>query len=373
MFEHFAFTLKADSDTTSDDDDPPPSPKSKPSDRSSPTMATMAMPPAAVYNSDGDRIESLVRKMSKQTLLRELQPPPSFESQNCETDFNLQSNQAPIQIQIQDSSDITGTSMELDINQHTQPVIDNHTIQSRLQRHYEILGNHLEHPVTDEDSSLRIPAGDRPRRQSETRLNSNPPGSRTIDLMSNMIENGVQCNVHISRPTSPLPAPRQPSPAPHLVPSNNPDLNINPQIFANSNVELEVDMDFLKQGSDESPLNDSLALREAGAPMGIRKFGYLRYRSSYEAAARCKNMRKSVPRMRRRPKPSPSDSTTSSSVTGSTTGILSMSSSSRGDDVYEYDDQKDSSGNLAIAPWLRNSIDAAFCDHRDSPRTMLEI
>ncbi|KAI0137792.1 hypothetical protein F4776DRAFT_83387 [Hypoxylon sp. NC0597] len=319
MFEHFAFTLKADSDTTSDDDDPPPSPKSKPSDRSSPTMATMAIPPNAVYNSDGDRIESLVRKMSKQTLLRELQPTSSVESQNCETDFNLPSEQTPIQIQIEASSDIPGTSMELDTNQHPQPVIDNHATQSRLQRHYEIVENRPQQSITDKDSSLRVPVDDRPRRQSETRLNSNPPSSRTIDLMTNMIENGVQCNVHISRPTSPMPAPQQPSPAAHLAPSSHPDLNINPQIFANSNVELEVDMDFLRQGSDETPPSDSLALREAGAPVGIKKFGYLKYRSSYEAAARCKNMRKSVPRMRRRPKASPSDSTTPSSVTSSTT------------------------------------------------------
>ncbi|KAI0836735.1 hypothetical protein F5Y06DRAFT_101835 [Hypoxylon sp. FL0890] len=321
MFENFAFTLKADSDTSSDDDDPPPSPKSKPSDHSSPTGPTMATPATALYNSDGDNIESLVRKMSKQTLVRELQPDLTLESQNCNTAFNRPTNQIPIPIrlQIQAPSDIPGPLMELDTNQHTKPVINNHATQLRPQRHYEIIGNHPERSIDHEDPSLRAPDGDRSSRQLETRRNSNPPNSRTVDLMTNMIENGVQCNVHISRATSPILAARQSSPAANLTPSNNPDFNLNPQILADSNMELEVDTDYLRQDNNEDPPSDPLALRDASTPAGIRKFGYLKYRSSYEAAARCKNMRKSIPRMRRRPKVSRSDPTTSSSTTNSTT------------------------------------------------------
>ncbi|KAI1418451.1 hypothetical protein F5Y13DRAFT_149198 [Hypoxylon sp. FL1857] len=316
MFEDFAFTVKADSDALSDDDDPPPSPKSKPSDHSSPPRVTMATPATAEYSTDGDRIESLVRKMSKQTLVRELQPALPSETRNCDTDFRLPTSQMPIRIQIQAPSEAPGSSMELDTNQPTQPIIDNHATHSRMQRYYEIIGNHPERPIADEESSLRVSDGDRLRRQLETRPNSNPPRTRTVDLMRNMIENGVQCNVHISRPNSPMIAARQPSPAANLT---HPDFSINPQIFADSNMELEVDMDFLRQDDDETSPSDLLALRNASTPAGIRKFGYLKYRSSYEAAARCKNMRKSIPRMRRRPKASRSDSTTSSSITSSTT------------------------------------------------------
>ncbi|KAI1140175.1 hypothetical protein F5Y05DRAFT_308611 [Hypoxylon sp. FL0543] len=318
MFEHFAFTLKADSDTPSDDDEPPPSPKSNPSDHTLTTRTAMATPTTVAYNSESDRIESLVRKMSKQTLVRESQPAFTFESQDRDTTFNLPTTQVPIQIQIQAPSDIPGPSMEIDTNQYAQPVIDNHATQARTQRQYEIIGNRQ--GSIDEGSSLRVHDGDRSSRQLETRRNSNSPNSRAVDLMTSMIENGVQCNLHVSGPTSPMIAAQQPSPAANPTPPNRPDFSLNPQIFADNNMELEVDADFLNQNDDEEVFpSDPMALRNAGVPAGIRKFGYLKYRSSYEAAARCKNMRKSIPRMRRRPKASRPPSTTSSSMTSSTT------------------------------------------------------
>ncbi|KAI2467409.1 hypothetical protein F4781DRAFT_311197 [Annulohypoxylon bovei var. microspora] len=330
MFEDFAFTQKADSDTTSDDDHPPPSPKSKSSKESSPTMATLAMPTNALFNQDGDRIDCLVRKMSQQTFVRDSRSALSLEFQNCEADFNLPTNQMPIQIQIQAPSTSTGpsagpstrTSIELDPNQPIVPVIDSRPTElPQQQRYSEITENQARHPIASEDSNLTD--GDRPWRQPETRLNNSASNYRSLDLMTNMIENGVQCNVHASRPTSPLLSPyplssNLISPSSDPIQFKKPDYNINPQIMHDSNIELEVDVNFRNGDDDEDSPSGSSALRDASTPAGVRKFGYLKYRSSYEAAARCKNMRKNIPRMRKRPKVTrPSGSAVSPSTASS--------------------------------------------------------
>ncbi|KAI1742623.1 hypothetical protein F4680DRAFT_457164 [Xylaria scruposa] len=151
-----------------------------------------------------------------------------------------------------------------------------------------------------------------PRRGTETRLHKSASNLRMLGLVTGMIENGVQCNVHNSTPSSPtrklsvsttLPASMRYIEAQdpierHLLPGR---------------MQLEVDQGF-GELDEETLLNENLALRHAGTPAGIRKFGFLRYRSSSEAAQSCKNMKKSVPRMRRRRKPSTtpaSDSSTS--------------------------------------------------------------
>ncbi|KAI0186736.1 hypothetical protein EV127DRAFT_165277 [Xylaria flabelliformis] len=149
-----------------------------------------------------------------------------------------------------------------------------------------------------------------PRRGMEGRLHKSASNLRMLGLVTGMIENGVQCNVHNSTPSSPtrklsvsstLPASMRHIEAqdpiePHLLPSR---------------LQLEVDQGF-SELDEETLLNESLALRHAGTPAGIRKFGFLRYRSSSEAAQSCKNMKKSVPRMRRRRKPSTTPASESS-------------------------------------------------------------
>lgn len=331
MFEHFAFTQKADSDTTSDDDNPPPSPKSK-SSEPSPTMATLAtpIPTGALFNQDGDRIDCLVRKMSQQTFVRDSRSTIPLQ---CDVDFNLQINQMPIQIQIDAPStstkpsnfSTTGMPIESDPGQPIVPAIDSHPIQlPQQERHFELLDDRAERPIVSGDFNLINPNGEEPWQQPRPRPTSST-NSRTLDLMTTMIENGVQCNVHTSRPTSPKPSPYplssnliQPSSKP--IKSKKPDYNLNPQMFHDSNMELEVDVNFCNgEDDDEVSLSGPSALRDASTPAGVRKFGYLKYRSSYEAAARCKNMKKNIPRMRKRPKVTrPPGSTAPSSSATST-------------------------------------------------------
>ncbi|KAI1098781.1 hypothetical protein F4804DRAFT_113149 [Jackrogersella minutella] len=322
MLENFTFAQKAASDTTSDDDDPPQSPKSKSSEQSSPTMSTIATPTNALYTADGDRIDCLVRKLSKQTFVRDPRSALSSEAQNYETYLNLATSQIPIPIPIpiEAPSDVAGPSVEPGPSHSILPVIDNNPTHVQQQQYYEIIEHRPEHVIACEDSHLRVPDNDRPWRHSETRFNSNTSKSRSHDLMSNMVENGVQCNVRASRSISPMPAPRKPSSS-DLTPSIGPIYNINPQIMHNGDMEVEVDPDFCKNddNDDEDPSSGPSVFRDASVPSRVRKFGYLKYRSSSEAAARCKNMRKSLPRMRKRPKVTRTDSTASPSTINSTT------------------------------------------------------
>ncbi|KAI1451628.1 hypothetical protein F4805DRAFT_84338 [Annulohypoxylon moriforme] len=319
MFENFAFTQKADSDTTSDDDDNlPSSPKSKCSEEPSPTMATLATPTGALFNQDGDRIDCLVRKMSQQTFVRDSRFPLPLELQNCEADFNLSANRMPIQIQIEAPSTstapsdfpLTGTPTEHNLNQPIIPAIDSlpTQLQQQQQQHCKILEDHADRPITGENSNLTVPSGDRPWQQPEIRPSNSTSNPRTQELMATMIENGLQCNVHTSRPASPMPSPYPLSsniipPPVEPIQFKKPDYNFDPQMMYDSNMQLEVDANFCNgDDNDEVSFSGPSALRDASTPAGIRKFGYLKYRSSYEAAARCKNMRKNAPRMRKRPK-----------------------------------------------------------------------
>ncbi|KAI0446274.1 hypothetical protein F4803DRAFT_62939 [Xylaria telfairii] len=138
----------------------------------------------------------------------------------------------------------------------------------------------------------------RPRRGTETRLHKSASNLRMLGLVTGMIENGVQCNVQNSTPSSPSKS-SSTSSALHAslrrIEAQDP---MDPHLLP-SRMQLEVDQGF-SELDEETLLSDNLALRHAGTPAGIRKFGFLRYRSSTEAAQSCKNMKKSVPRMRRR-------------------------------------------------------------------------
>lgn len=168
---------------------------------------------------------------------------------------------------------------------------------------------------SEDKSTHRIMDAKRPRRGTDTRLHKSASNLRMLQ----MIENGVQCNVqqHSSTPPSPirekerekererereraysnLPYSHYSIPASmrHIEPQ---DTTMGPHIVP-GRMQLEVDMG-VGELDEETLFNDNLALRHAGTPSGISKFGLLRYRSSSEAAQACKNMKKSVPRMRRR-------------------------------------------------------------------------
>ncbi|KAI0913907.1 hypothetical protein F4823DRAFT_469762 [Ustulina deusta] len=150
----------------------------------------------------------------------------------------------------------------------------------------------------------------RPRRATDVRLHKSASNHRMLGLVTGMIENGVQCNVQNSTPLSPAGPSSTSSAIPASMrcvePSDAMDSHLLPD-----RMQLEVDMGF-SELDEETMLNDSLALRHASTPAGIRKFGFLRYRSSSEAAQSCKNMKKSVPRMRRRRRTSPASAPGSS-------------------------------------------------------------
>ncbi|KAI0394318.1 hypothetical protein F5Y17DRAFT_265480 [Xylariaceae sp. FL0594] len=159
------------------------------------------------------------------------------------------------------------------------------------------------HDLPAEDKRLPDPSDSkRSRRGTESRLHKSASNLRMLGLVTDMIENGIQCQLQSSRPPSPTKTPAVP-PLPAYNRSGGTGYTLDPEIVP-SRLELEVDMD-LGAVDEESPLGEALALREASSPAGIHKFGILRYRSSSEAAHSCKNMRKSVPRMRRRRRTNP--------------------------------------------------------------------
>ncbi|KAI1284057.1 hypothetical protein F5Y07DRAFT_98656 [Xylaria sp. FL0933] len=161
---------------------------------------------------------------------------------------------------------------------------------------------HFDTMVTDapsDDKSLpRANDHKRPRRPTEVRLHKSASSLRMLDLVTGMIENGVQCNVQSSTP----PSPAKTVSASSAIAASTDCIETKDAIDSHllpGHMELEIDMGFSELDED-TLLNDNLALRHASTPAGIRKFGFLRYRSSSEAAQSCKNMKKSTPRMRRR-------------------------------------------------------------------------
>ncbi|KAI1423706.1 hypothetical protein F5Y12DRAFT_519832 [Xylaria sp. FL1777] len=150
----------------------------------------------------------------------------------------------------------------------------------------------------------------RPRRATDVRLHKSASNLRMLGLVTDMIENGVQCNVQSSTPPSPAGTSSELSAIPASMRCKEPQDALDSHLLP-GRMQLEVDMGF-SELDEETMLNDSLALRHASTPAGIRKFGFLRYRSSSEAAQSCKNMKKSVPRMRRRHRTSPASASGSS-------------------------------------------------------------
>ncbi|KAI0406007.1 hypothetical protein F4802DRAFT_129097 [Xylaria palmicola] len=160
----------------------------------------------------------------------------------------------------------------------------------------------LDRPPLDAPSEDRklVKASDakRLRRGTEKPLHKSASNLRMLGLMTGMIENGVQCNVQSSTPSSPTKATSTALTLPTAPGYIEPQDPIESHLLS-GRMQLEVDPGFSELDED-TLLNDNLTLRNASTPSGIRKFGFLRYRSSSEAAQACKNMKKSVPRMRRR-------------------------------------------------------------------------
>ncbi|KAI1487526.1 hypothetical protein F5X96DRAFT_649687 [Biscogniauxia mediterranea] len=150
---------------------------------------------------------------------------------------------------------------------------------------YDYAANGIPHAPTD---TKRL------RRQTEARHYKSTSSLRSLTRVTDMVENGVQCNVRSST-SSLAPQPANPACTIPIEPGNGPD----PDMLEDA-MDLEVDLGYREQ-DDKPLLDDTMALRHAGTPAGISKFGSLRYRSSRDVALSSKNLKRNVPRMRRRP------------------------------------------------------------------------
>ncbi|KAI1477451.1 hypothetical protein F4774DRAFT_196927 [Daldinia eschscholtzii] len=304
MSGSFASNQKMDSDITLDDDDPAPSPSPEtvPYQHSSPTMSMSADSPT---RSEGERIDCLVRRMSEQTFRRESLMASAIESRGYEANCNQPANPTntePTQVEMRTPPYIPEFSNESRSSHPTSQRPSDLYVTHPLPppQHLDRIPDRPSDPIMDEAMTPSIVAKDK-QNQPEMSLNSRFPTLRRYDLMAKMIDNEDQCNIRISRPATIVPASRIPSSA-DSEPSAGPSKRSGRPIPFDNNTVLEVDEAICTQPDDEAP-SEILGLRDASGPEGIRKLGHLKYRTSLETAMRCKNMRKSAPRMRRRPKP----------------------------------------------------------------------
>ncbi|KAI2606152.1 uncharacterized protein GGS25DRAFT_499768 [Hypoxylon fragiforme] len=299
MFEHFGLNQRTRLDTSLDDDDDPPSSPKTNSCRTTSVSPTTS--PAALHIADGSHMGDLVRKMSKQTFIRDsLNAQLSLSSVPMEPDVETQGSTNQTLPQMRTSScpgpQLDEPIAEAHLSQPVEPIVENHLIQESClrqpsQKSYAIIENPLDNSPIFNSVPRAIEWG-KSQGKSETHLGG-PAKPRALDLMTNMIENGIQCNIHAAGPsTASMPTSQPP------ISDNYVDALVSKD---DDPMDLEVDMDYCTQDGEAAP-SEALTLRDAGAPAGIKKFGFLKYRSSLEAASRSNNMKKNVPRMRRRVK-----------------------------------------------------------------------
>ncbi|KAI1808924.1 hypothetical protein F4811DRAFT_5839 [Daldinia bambusicola] len=305
----FASNQKMGSDISLDDDDPAPSPENIPDVPYQPSSPTISLSAQSPTRSEGERMDCLVRRMSEQTFVRESLMASAIESQGYEANSNLPvnpTNSEPIEIDMKTPPYIPEFS-----NGFSNESSSGH--QTTSQRPSDQYVTHLLPPqnldrIPDQPSDPTMDGALTPsivaegiRNQPEMSLNKRFPTLRRYDLMAKMIDNEEQCNIRITRPGSLVPASRIPSSI-DPVPSAGPSKRSGRPLPCDTTTILEVDEAICTQPEEETP-SEILGLRDARGPEGIRKLGHLKYRTSLETAMRCKNMRKSAPRMRRRPKP----------------------------------------------------------------------
>ena len=130
------------------------------------------------------------------------------------------------------------------------------------------------------------------------------------NLLTTMVDYNVQCNVQSpALPEHPTPARRPPYRKVQCLAERGTSRSDGgysiycPGLPAFGDLtSLEVDPNYCEE-ADEALLRDTMALREAGGPAGIRKPpSNLRYRSSADVGAQNRYLRRNLPRMRRRPK-----------------------------------------------------------------------
>ncbi|KAI1778663.1 hypothetical protein F4818DRAFT_306347 [Hypoxylon cercidicola] len=304
MLKNFAFAF-ADEGASPDDDDPLSCPRSLPDQYLFRAMTTSDSP--ELDSAHISHFETGNRKsiQNSQSLL-------SLEAQSSEAGLNpsIDPDQVRIQIQMHPASI---PWIELD-PKPAEPIVAHS--QSQFQQHQRHASIESQSDDQSDDTIAGVVNGIRKRdglrRPTQEPSRSASPSKRRPNLLANMIESGEQCNVQNSAShTAMASSPPLPPFLINLMASAKFDDNMNPP-FMDDEMELEVDEDHCSRQEESSGSSAPITLRDAEAPAGIRKF-VPKYRTSVDAASRCKNMRRSVPRMRRRPKTHQSESTSSRS------------------------------------------------------------
>ncbi|KAI0016524.1 hypothetical protein F4780DRAFT_783140 [Xylariomycetidae sp. FL0641] len=256
------------------------------------TTAQAPIPAGRSTSQAEGNMDLLVHKLSRQSLAQQSRRPPTSESSRLHDWPGTVTAQAPAPIQ----------------PQYWESPSSGSERTSALSAPLHLRPDPAEKLADDE--LLRKCRDARRRKLLACTQSSRSSSSsfRAMHLVTEMVERGVQCNVQESVPSSPSDSAVMPS-------SNSIETARGPEPSdAEMTMDLELDMGFSEQDT-ETLLRDNLMLRNAGTPVGIRKFGYLRYRSSTEAALACKNWKRSAPRMRRRRKVDALSSSTPQSST----------------------------------------------------------
>ncbi|KAI1344913.1 hypothetical protein F5Y15DRAFT_11083 [Xylariaceae sp. FL0016] len=257
---------------------------------------------------DAEGMEVLVHKLSQQSLLPDSPSPSISEEADQENLSDFSSNSKPSQRSTPLPVTASAASpMQLDSSQSVRASMSTTGGEHQLQQRSslpQLREGHAVAPSEEHVPTEKALNAVRPKWQPELRLrNKSSSNLRTLTLMTEMVERNIQCNVQGSAPATPVSTLPMPDENTYIEPDDQPDRD-----FFGRPMDLEIDIGYCEQ-DDETLLSDTLGLRHASTPAGIRKFGFLRYRSSAEAAQQCKNMKRSVPRMRRRRKTNASSST----------------------------------------------------------------
>ncbi|KAI0595366.1 hypothetical protein F4775DRAFT_373131 [Biscogniauxia sp. FL1348] len=209
-------------------------------------------------------IDGLVRRMSRQTLIP--QTTTITTTATTTTDSTLNPS-VPLEHHRQQGTPLLNTSSDRSNDTPGGQVVHDHA------------ANDLPHVAASGTNILR--------RQTVPLHYNSISSLRSLDLVTDMIENSLQCNVRNSTP-SPAPQPANTAFGSPIEPRNGPD-----EDMLDDDMNLEVDLGYREQ-DDTSLLDDTNVLRHAS------ESGFLRYRSSTELASSCRILKRSVPRMRRR-------------------------------------------------------------------------
>jgi len=136
------------------------------------------------------------------------------------------------------------------------------------------------------------------------------PRASLTRLVTTMVQQGDQCRVQPTIATAPRRSTATLAARIRRMQLSSDDQYVVDEVISTFDVDYQLGLDSSRSSSPRPPQH--LTLAQAAEPAGISKAGSLRFRSSSEAGMNCHAMKKSKPRMRRRPKRPPNCSRPSS-------------------------------------------------------------